>query len=64
MSNLNFTDRDLLEMERYASPAADRDPYHLIYARIHQGNEILNPHLPGNRNMATGQEGQKGEVHE
>lgn len=64
MSNLNFTDRDLLEMERYASPEADRKPYHLIYARIHQGDEILNPHLPGNRNMAAGQEGQKGEVHE
>ena len=57
MSNLNFTDKELMEKERYASPAADREPYHLIYARNHQGNEILNPHLPGNRNMAAGQEG-------
>lgn len=57
MSNLNFTDRDLLEMERYASPAADREPYHLTYARIYRGNEILNPHLPGSRNMVAGQEG-------
>lgn len=57
MSNLNFTDRDLLEMERYSSPAADREPYHLTYARIYKDNEILNPHLPGNRHMAAGQEG-------
>lgn len=61
MSNLNFTDRDLLEMEKYASPAADREPYHLTYARIHKDNEILNPHLPGNRHMAAGPENQKGE---
>ena len=58
MSNLNFTDRDLLEMEKYASPAANREPYHLTYARIHKDTEILNPHLPGNRNMAAGQEGE------
>lgn len=57
MSNLNFTDRDLQEMERFASQAADREPYHLTYARRYKGNEILNPHLPGNRNMAAGQEG-------
>lgn len=62
MSNLNFTDRDLLEMERYTSPAADREPYHLTYARRYKGNEILNPHLPGNRTMAAGQEGGKNEV--
>lgn len=61
MSNLIFTDRDLLEMERYASPAADREPYHLIYARLHKGNEILNPHLPGSRHMAADLENQKGE---
>ena len=57
MSNLNFTDRDLLEMEKYASPAVNRESYHLAYARIYKDNEILNPHLPGNRNMAAGQEG-------
>ena len=57
MSNLNYTDRELLEMERYTSPAADREPYHLTYARRYRGNEILNPHLPGNRHMAAGQEG-------
>ena len=57
MSNLNFTDRDLLEMERYASQVTGREPYHLTYARIYKGNEILNPHLPGNRHMAAGQEG-------
>ena len=61
MSNLNFTDRDLKEMEKYASPAADREPYHLTYARIYKDNERLNPHLPGNRNMAAGKEGAKNE---
>lgn len=64
MSNLNFTDKELMEMEKYTSPEADREPYHLIYARIHQGNEILNPHLPGNRIMAAGQEGAKNEMEE
>lgn len=61
MSNLSFTDRELLEMEQYTSPAAEREPYHLTYARIYKGNEILNPHLPGNRHMAAGQEGETDE---
>lgn len=62
MSNLNFTERELLEMERYGSLVVNREPYHLTYARRYKGNEILNPHLPGNRNMAAGQEGGKNEV--
>ena len=57
MGNLSFTDKDLLEMEKNTSPAVNREPYHLTYARIHKDNEILNPHLPGNRHMAAGQEG-------
>lgn len=56
MSNLNITDRELLEMEKYPSPAADREPYHLAYARAFRGDGILNPRLPGCRRMAAGPE--------
>ncbi len=55
MSNLRFTDKELMEMEKYTSPAANREPYHLIYARIYKGNAILNPHLSAKRHMAAGQ---------
>ncbi|MCM1221608.1 MAG: hypothetical protein NC548_44730 [Lachnospiraceae bacterium] len=36
MSNLRYTDKELLEMEKYASLAADREPYHLTYARAYK----------------------------
>lgn len=64
MSNLRYTDKELLEMEKYASLAADREPYHLTYARAYKGNETLNPHLPGKRHMAAGQELQERETNE
>lgn len=60
MSNLNITDRDLLEMEKYSSPAADREPYHLVYARAYRGDGILNPRLPGCRREARQAAGQEG----
>lgn len=53
MSNLNFTDAELWEMEhRPAKQAIKRGstiPYHLLYTQTHRNNEILNPHLPGTR---------------
>lgn len=53
MSNLRITDRDIADMERRPNIRAimigRTEPYHLTYARLYQGNEILNPHLPGGR---------------
>lgn len=55
MSNLRITDRDIADMERRPNIRAimigRKEPYHLTYAKLYQGNEILNPHLPGGRSM-------------
>lgn len=55
MSNLRITDRDIADMERWPNIRAimirRTEPYHLTYARMYQGNEFLNPHLPGGRSM-------------
>ena len=56
MGNLNLTDNEIAYMEHCPSIQAIRigrtEPYHLTYAKLYQGDEILNPHLPGNRLMA------------
>ena len=63
MNNLRITDGEIAEMVARPNIRAIRigrtEPYHLTYARLYQGNEILNPHLPGNRLMAAGQEGEE-----
>ena len=63
MSNLRITDEEIADMERRPNIRAIRighmEPYHLAYARKHKGNEVLSPHLPGDRHMAAGQEGGK-----
>lgn len=68
MSNLNFSDNEITDMEHRPSIRAIKigrtEPYHLTYARLHRGNEILNPHLPGGRFTAAGQKNPKGEEHE
>ena len=62
MSNLNFTDTELWEMENRPGEQAlrtcDTVPYHLAFARAFRDNEIINPHLPGVRKntAAAGQE--------
>lgn len=61
MSNLRFSDSELDIMTTQPNAQAMRigrtEPYHLTYARVHRGNEILNPRLPGKRPVASGQEG-------
>lgn len=53
MSNLNFTDTELWEMEhrpdKQTIKRGSTIPYHLLYAQTYRDNEILNPHLPGVR---------------
>ena len=68
MSNLRITDEEIADMEHRPSIQAIRigrtEPYYLTYARLYQGNESLNPHLPGNRLTAAGQKIFKGEEHD
>lgn len=53
MSNLRFSDSDLDRMASRPNISAMRigrtQPYHLTYARAHRGDDVLNPHLPGDR---------------
>lgn len=53
MNNLRFSNSDLDHMASRPNASAIRigrmKPYHLTYARVHREDDVLNPHLPGER---------------